>query len=355
MDNNDIAVFDLLRNDGAYSVILSSLMNFVHVSFDKITKEMTNMSQIAGEVQEYVHEQCQLFIKIYSSSSSSSSVIIPFFQYEVVLESFESIITKALYSRLLSLLGTDTKFDRLVLKFYFLTENILGLPRKFNVFELQKQLKKFSEDFKEIMSPKGKLNALNNLSKYLKFYLNDNGLLYKGILFSIVKTHIPNIKSYLRYCSLFRNRILLTTGEEILLLNVTKAFDVIEQLSLNNINELIIPMDKFKELNDEFEKKNLIDNLTLSKGHFAYSPFIDDRLLALLNSGKDIQNNLYENNSEQNKQKDTKQIIELNKQSIKQLIQYYYHLEAKDTTMNELDYIRSLFNNLLQLVFKEKH
>lgn len=360
MENKDIDAFDLIKNNSLYSNILSSLHCFIDPDFDKIAKEFTNMSQIATEIQEYINDQCQLFIKIYTNSSSSfSSATMPFNQYEMMLESFESIITKGLYPKLMSLLGTDIKFDRLTLKYSFLTEEYLGLPIKFDIFELQKKLNIFKEDMIEKMTPKGKLIAIKNLSNYLSFYLNDNALLYKGILFSIVKSTIPNIKSYIRYCSLFRNKTLITTEEEILLINVTKAFDYIDQLSLGNIHDLIIPLDKFKELNNEFEKMDLISSLRISNGHFPFNNFIDDRLLALINSGKDNWNSLYESESEvKEKDKERQELndnIALNKQSITQMIQYYYHIDAKDTKMSELNHIRSLFKHLLKLILKEKH
>ena len=104
----------------------------------KIIKEIQyyiNMIEISSSIQEFVSEISNSYLSLNNIQAPSIN------QIEICMEAFEDLITKSLYPQLIALIGSDSKFSRLLNKFSFLNINHFNLELNLKEkFEFAKQI-----------------------------------------------------------------------------------------------------------------------------------------------------------------------------------------------------------------------
>ena len=323
---------NVINNNSKNSKIIKEIEYYINVFFPKQLKKLTNMSDISSSVQEFVSEISISFLSINNIEQPSVS------QIENAIEAFESLLIKALYSKLIELLGDESKFDRLLHKYSFLSLNNLGIELPLDkYFEFSKHIKIFGE-ISEAQTPKEKMNHITNICRYILSNCGKEKFI-QALMYSMIISNADSLKMHIRFVSLFRNKTLFTSEEEYYLYYAFKAIEAIESLNVNMKSYVNLSQEKFKELSDNYEKKELFDNLTYSNGHFTNNLFIDDRFLALINSEKEKNNNeSYDLSSNENN-------IELLKKK-------YMSRPFNKISINEMKEIQNVFNNLVSIVKK---
>lgn len=321
-----------INNNSKNSKIIKEIQYYINVFFPKQLKKLTNMSDISSSIQEFISEIAISYLTINNIEQPSLS------QIENSIEAFESLLIKALYSRLIQLLGDESKFDRLLHKYSFLSLSNLGieLPLK-KQFEFAKHIQLFGE-ISEAQTPKEKMNHITNICRYVLSNCGSEKFI-PGLMYVMIMSNTDSLKTHIRFVSLFRNKTLFTSEEEYYLYYLYKAIETIESLNVNMKSYVNLSQEKFKELSDNYEKKELFDNLTYSNGHFTNNLFIDDRFLALVNSEKEKENS---------------QPFELssNENNIEVLKKKYMSRPFNKISINEMKEIQSVFNNLVSIVKK---
>ena len=321
-----------INNNSKNSKIIKEIQYYINVFFPKQLKKLTNMSDISSSIQEFISEIAISYLTINNIEQPSLS------QIENSIEAFESLLIKALYSRLIQLLGDESKFDRLLHKYSFLSLSNLGieLPLK-KQFEFAKHIQLFGE-ISEAQTPKEKMNHITNICRYVLSNCGSEKFI-PGLMYVMIMSNTDSLKTHIRFVSLFRNKTLFTSEEEYYLYYLYKAIETIESLNVNMKSYVNLSQEKFKELSDNYEKKELFDNLTYSNGHFTNNLFIDDRFLALVNSEKE---------------KEMSQPFELssNENNIEVLKKKYMSRPFNKISINEMKEIQSVFNNLVSIVKK---
>lgn len=321
-----------INNNSKNSKIIKEIQYYINVFFPKQLKKLTNMSDISSSIQEFISEIAISYLAINNIEQPSLS------QIENSIEAFESLLIKALYSKLIQLLGDESKFDRLLHKYSFLSLSNFGieLPLK-KQFEFAKHIKIFGE-ISEAQTPKEKMNHITNICRYVLSNCGSEKFI-PGLMYVMIMSNTDSLKTHIRFVSLFRNKTLFTSEEEYYLYYLYKAIETIESLNVNMKSYVNLSQEKFKELSDNYEKKELFENLTYSNGHFTNNLFIDDRFLALVNSEKE---------------KEMNQPFELssNENNIEVLKKKYMSLPFSKISINEMKEIQSVFNNLVSIVKK---
>ena len=330
INTDKISNKSVINNNTKNSKIIKEIQHYINIFFPKQIKKLTNMIEISSSIQEFVSEISNSYLSLNNIQAPSIN------QIEICMEAFEDLITKSLYPQLIALIGSDSKFSRLLNKFSFLNINHFNLELNLKEkFEFAKQIQIFGE-IAEIASPKEKMNYITLISRFILSHCTQGNLI-KGLMFTILKSKVKNIKTHLRYISLFRSKSLITNEEEFYLFNMFKAFEAVENLSVNMKAYINMSQEKFKELCDNYDKKDIFESIKFNNGHFTQNFFIDDRLLALVNSEKENSN---QNIINEEKQSDVNNNIDLLKAK-------YINKPFSNISIRELKEIKHAFNNLL--------
>lgn len=322
-------------NNTKNSKIIKEIQYYITIFFPKQLKKLTNMIEISSSIQEFISEISNSYLSLNNIQYPSIH------QIEICLEAFEGLITKSLYPQLITLIGSDSKFSRLLNKYSFLNINHFGFELDLKEqFWFAKQIQIFGE-IREVASPKEKMQYITQISRFIISHCKESNLV-KGLIFTILKSKVKSIKTHLRYISLFRTKSLITNEEEFYLYNMFKAFEAVENLSVNMKAYINMSQEKFKELCDNYDKKDIFDNIKFNNCHFTQNFFIDDRLLALVNSEKEKSNY---NILNEDKQSDVDNNIELLKEK-------YINKPFSIISIRELKEIKQAFNNLVLLAKK---
>ena len=267
-------VLDKNNNIKGFSGTLKKISSFIEEFPDK-AKKLKSMIAISSFLQDFVYET--------TLDCFETEQVLEEEDWQATLETLEKLIMRSLYNKVITLVGTDTKLNLLIKQYHVLSLEDFGVSLSFNQkIDLSRQINVFNK-VSEVTTPKEKLNLLEGLYKYLvKSY--EPKICKKLIIFSIINSSINNFKSHLRFCSLFRNKTLITPQEEIILETFFNCLSIIENLSTNFAEILVISQKKFEELKENFEKENLFNSIKFSDGHFVQNTFIEDRLLSLVNS-----------------------------------------------------------------------
>lgn len=322
---------NIINNNSKNSKIIKEFEYYINVFFPKQLKKLTNMIDISSSIQEFISE---ISLSYLSTNNIQPSIS----QIENSIEAFESLIIKALYPTLINLIGDESKFDRLLHKYSFLTIDNFGIELSLKqYFEFSKHIQLLGE-ISEAQTPKEKMNYLTNISRIVLSYCGNEKLI-QGLMYAMIMSNANSLKTHIRFVSLFRNKTLFTSEEEYYLYYIYKAIEGIESLNVNMKNYVNLSQEKFKELSDNYEKKELFDNIQFMNGHFTNNLFIDDRFLALVNSEKE---------------KDNNESFELssNDNNIELLKKKYMNRPFNKISMNEMKEIQTVFTNLLSIIKK---
>ena len=326
--------------------ILSSLKTYITKTFPKVTAVyFTNMYDISSSIQEYITNISTLYLNTNTSWAMSVSKSQTSGEtHSQVLDAFESLVMKCLYKQIFNLIGTDSKLNRIILKYSFLNLNHFGIsyPNIQMFFDFNKQVSVFSE-IDEAITPKEKLRYICNICRYI-IKIFGEGNLNKCLMFVILHCGVNNLKSHIRYVFLFRNKVLLCEDEEVYLDCFLKAFDMICNLKVMYKEILEISEEEFVSKSERFDMKEIIEGLILENGTFKNNYFLDDRLLALVNSEK-------RKNAE--KGKEEKIVVwkdENGVPNLKELISKYKDIVVGKLSISELNELKIIFEKLIDII-----
>ncbi len=133
--NININFYSKLKDKRSHSV-LNDLLKFINSKFAEICEATSDPSELSVIVQDNITKFVNEFAKTWDVQFPNSR-----FSYSEICDGFESLITKSLYARLMTLIGEDGKLERLCRKYAFVSLKQLGVDCNVDEFELATQIK----------------------------------------------------------------------------------------------------------------------------------------------------------------------------------------------------------------------
>lgn len=135
MNSQTINFFMKLKDKKSYE-LLNDLFEFVNNKYPQIYQQTKDASQMSVVIQDYVSKSVIEFAKVWNIEFTNNK-----FAYIEISDGFEALITKSLYSSLMSVIGEDRKINELIRKYAFVNVKNLGIEHTIDEFELSTQLK----------------------------------------------------------------------------------------------------------------------------------------------------------------------------------------------------------------------
>lgn len=329
----------LFKIGGNNQSIINKIFQFLKDTFPKEITKFQNMTQIASFVQDFIYDISQEYIQINKKENLSCREI------ESILQVFENLIMRCLYKKIMNIIGYDNKYQKLIKTFSFLnlSDFVKDISYK-DKLTFSKKIYSFI-DIKEKQTPYDKLICINNLCNFILSKYGEKDF-QKILLFCIISCQIEDLKTHIRYCALFRNKVLISDSEEFYLEAFYNCFEKIENFEQQFPNILDFKKEKLYKLINNYDKKEILSQIKFKYSHFEDNFFIDEKLLSLING----------TNEEEDINDKSESLLDINdgfilvneeENSIERLIRKYINIEPNKISLKEVKNIKDDFKSIV--------
>jgi hypothetical protein len=116
--------------------VLNEMFKFINTTIPEILNKTDDMSEVSLTVQDFITKCTVEYAKVWEIEFPNNRNA-----YVEICDGFESLITKSLYGLIMTRLGEYSKFQKLCVKYSFITFKHLGIEFNVDEFDLATQLK----------------------------------------------------------------------------------------------------------------------------------------------------------------------------------------------------------------------
>lgn len=213
--------------------IRNALKDLVDIHFAKICSDNIDVNYISSYFQDAISKFTKDFAKEWEIEFFTNKEL-----YTAIINGFENILFKLLYSKILILFKDEIINYKHIL---FVTLKHLGIDDDNNNNEhiegLTRQIRLFNR-LNDYITPKEKMTVITSICYFVNvtYAKYDRVKLTKCLMYIIIHSEVINIKKQLLYCALFRHKTVLTSDDDFYLSVAIQAVDLVIKLNHKNVS-----------------------------------------------------------------------------------------------------------------------